>query len=176
MITFDALMERLDLYASSSASSAWTPELLNQTLGKWDTLKTQTRRKILTSFFFMKNPVHLKHCRIEMNAIILEATKDRSDEWVRSLSRLLEGFPESGRIDYWKVDGELLYKTNEDVQDALERYDGLDTKPFHLKKTDWDDEFSCSDSETSSEEVEGLWKSSRDDSPNTKSGSFPNGG
>ncbi|CAD7928489.1 unnamed protein product, partial [Amoebophrya sp. A25] len=60
----------------------------------------------------------------KLNRIIDAAVRDE-DEWVRSLGRLLEGFPNTNRINPGAVDSELVYKINSDFMDIFQRLEAL---------------------------------------------------
>eukprot|EP00392_Amoebophrya_sp_AT5.2_P006244 g6254.t1 len=54
----------------------------------------------------------------KLNKIIDAAVRDQ-DEWVRSLGRLLEGFPRTNRVNPGAVDSELVYKINSDYAEIF---------------------------------------------------------
>mmetsp|Transcript_61115 Transcript_61115/g.199816 ORF Transcript_61115/g.199816 Transcript_61115/m.199816 type:complete len:562 (-) Transcript_61115:5-1690(-) len=98
-------------WGATSATHCLTPQVLSQ-INEWFKAYTRNEKLQCLLAFFHAQPTHLAKSKLTMQSIIDQAVLE-SDEWVRALGRLLNGYPATGAVQCCQVDSEFVYRLTE---------------------------------------------------------------
>jgi len=113
-----------DTWSSVGIIQLLTDAGLEQLDASWARFDRLTKVRCLLSF------MHAKSTYVEKHAKVLQSVIDRSladaDHWVMGLARLLNGFPDTGKVPCEQVDNELI---NYRLMEALDKAGAHRTTP-----------------------------------------------